>query len=197
MAHRDDDSLGEPSHRAVRDFISRFRVTSGKGFALKDHPTRNPDPDFVDKIRAPALLERGREELSSLQEKLYAESRWSLLLVFQAMDAAGKDSTIKHVMTGVNPQGVDVTSFKQPGPDDLAPRHPVADLEGAPGARHDRHLQPLALRGGAGRARPSRDPGAPATACAPRRAASRFWDHRLESIANFEKHFGPARARGC
>ena len=120
MGHKHDDaSAGHLSRQEIRDFIARFRVTSGDGFALKHHPTRNPEPDFVDKGRAPALLSLGVDELSTLQETLYAESRWSVLLVFQAMDAAGKDSTIKHVMTGVNPQGVDVTSFKQPGPEDL------------------------------------------------------------------------------
>ena len=63
---------------------------------------------------AAALLNGGVEHLSALQEKLYAQDRWSVLCVFQAMDAAGKDGTIKHVMSGVNPQGVQVTSFKHP-----------------------------------------------------------------------------------
>ena len=106
--------------KAVRHLLERFRVTSGKSFKLKSFDTRNPAPDLVDKQHAPALLERGVKELSELQERLYANATWSLLVVFQAMDAAGKDSTIKHVMTGVNPQGVAVTSFKQPGPEDLA-----------------------------------------------------------------------------
>ncbi len=79
--------------------------------------TLNLDPS--NKQAAEAILREGVEILSELQVKLYAQDRWALLLLFQAMDAAGKDSTIKHVMSGVNPQGCQVTSFKAPSPEEL------------------------------------------------------------------------------
>jgi PPK2 family polyphosphate:nucleotide phosphotransferase len=99
-------------------FIEPFRITSGKGFRLKDH---NPgDTHEIDsKEQAAERLETGLMQLSELQERLYADNRWALLLVFQAMDAAGKDSTIKHVMSGVNPQGCQVFSFKAPSDEEL------------------------------------------------------------------------------
>jgi PPK2 family polyphosphate:nucleotide phosphotransferase len=96
---------------------SRFRIT-GRHFNIKD-----VDPGdtlgLALKRRADVLLQQGITQLQDLQERLYAQDRWSLLLVFQALDAAGKDSTIKHVMSGVNPQGCVVTSFKQPTSEDL------------------------------------------------------------------------------
>jgi PPK2 family polyphosphate:nucleotide phosphotransferase len=102
----------------ARDYARPYRVTSGKGFNLKDF-----DPDEVrwvkSKDRATELLKRGVAVLSDLQEKLYAQDRWALLLIFQAMDAAGKDSTIEHVMSGVNPQGCQVFSFKGPSAEEL------------------------------------------------------------------------------
>ena len=102
----------------ARDYSKPYRVTNGKKFRLDD-----VDPDETRWVKnedeAGDLLKEGIEVLSELQEKLYAHDRWALLLVFQAMDAAGKDSTIKHVMSGVNPQGVHVSSFKQPSPEEL------------------------------------------------------------------------------
>ncbi len=73
----------------------------------------------VDKHEAQIMLAEGIERLTELQQRLYADDRWSVLIVLQAMDAAGKDSTIKHVMSGLNPQGVEVHSFKQPSPEEL------------------------------------------------------------------------------
>ncbi len=73
----------------------------------------------VDKKEAKAMLAEGVERLSELQQRLYANDRWSVLIVLQAMDAAGKDSVIKHVMTGLNPQGVEVHAFKQPSAEEL------------------------------------------------------------------------------
>ena len=97
----------------LKDFAGRYRVADGENFRLK-----NFDPADTWKCKskeaAHGLLEESLERLSELQEKLYAQDNWSLLLIFQAMDAAGKDSTIKHVMSGVNPQGCEVTSFKAP-----------------------------------------------------------------------------------
>jgi len=101
-------------------FSKPYRVAKGKRFRLKD-----VDPDDIGglpaeaKGEATAHLERGIATLAELQERLYAQDRWSVLLIFQAMDAAGKDGTIKHVMSGVNPQGCQVYSFKQPSTTDL------------------------------------------------------------------------------
>jgi PPK2 family polyphosphate:nucleotide phosphotransferase len=103
----------EKLRRKVVGLAKPYRVTSGKKFALKDFAT---DADGGLKHDAPTdeLLAHGVQLMSDLQERLYADDRWSLLLVFQAMDAAGKDGTIKHVMSGINPAGCQVTSFKQP-----------------------------------------------------------------------------------
>lgn len=101
--------------------ISRqYRIEKGKNFRLKDYDpgdTAGLKSEF--KQEAQVLLKDGIEELANLQDKLYAQDRWGLLLIFQAMDAAGKDSTIKHVMSGLNPQGVQVYSFKQPSSEEL------------------------------------------------------------------------------
>jgi len=104
----------------VRRFVEPYRVVRGKGFRLKDFdPADTGQLGSEDKPRAKELLARGVEWLAEEQEKLYAQDSWSVLLVFQAMDAAGKDSTIKHVMSGVNPQGCQVYSFKQPSAEEL------------------------------------------------------------------------------
>ena len=95
-------------------------MTSGKDFRLKDHDPADTAGHLVPRAEADARLALGVEHLAALQEKLYAQDRWAMFCVFQAMDAAGKDGTIKHVMSGVNPQGVQVTSFKAPGPEELA-----------------------------------------------------------------------------
>jgi len=106
----------EASHR----FSKRFRVTNGKKFRLKDvDPGDTLDFTTEDKPRAKEALQTGVEALAELQDVLYAQDRWSVLLIFQAMDAAGKDGTIKHVMSGVNPQGCQVSSFKGPSSLDL------------------------------------------------------------------------------
>lgn len=106
--------------KRARHLSRPFRITSGKRFRLKDvDPGDTLHLDAQDKPRAKAALQLGVEALSELQEKLYAQDRWSLLLIFQAMDAAGKDGAIKHVMSGINPQGCQVFSFKAPSNEDL------------------------------------------------------------------------------
>jgi len=102
----------------VQKYTQPFRIIAGKGFQLKDFNPGNTCA--LRKSEAAELLQRGIQWLAEEQDILYAQDRWSLLLVFQAMDAAGKDSTIKHVMSGVNPQGCQVFSFKQPSQEDLA-----------------------------------------------------------------------------
>jgi PPK2 family polyphosphate:nucleotide phosphotransferase len=110
MGRRDDDET----------LIEPCRITDGRGFKLADY-----DPDDTDGLSrkdekaADELLLAGIERIAKLQERLYAQDRHALLLVFQAMDAAGKDSTIKHVLSGVNPHGCQVTSFKEPSSEEL------------------------------------------------------------------------------
>src|SRR5215472_11842019 len=92
-----------------RRFAAPFRITDGSGFQLKAiDPADTLDLQSEDKPRAKEALAIGIQALCELQDKLYAQNEWSLLLIFQAMDAAGKDGAIKHVMSGVNPQGCQV-----------------------------------------------------------------------------------------
>jgi PPK2 family polyphosphate:nucleotide phosphotransferase len=105
--------------RRIRKYVDPYRITKGKGFRLKDFDPADTAGLQMDKGEARELLQRGTAWLAEEQNMLYAQDRWSLLLVFQAMDAAGKDSTIKHVMSGVNPQGCQVSSFKQPSSEEL------------------------------------------------------------------------------
>jgi len=106
--------------KRARSFAKPFRVADGAGFRLKDiDPGDTLGYGSEDKPRAKEALAMGTEALAELQDMLYAQDRWALLLVFQAMDAAGKDGTIKHVMSGVNPQGCQVYSFKAPSAEDL------------------------------------------------------------------------------
>jgi PPK2 family polyphosphate:nucleotide phosphotransferase len=104
----------------IQKYVHPFRITKGKGFKLKDFDPNDTRGLKLDKREAAELLQRGTEWLAEEQDILYAQDRWSLLLIFQAMDAAGKDGTIKHVMSGVNPQGCQVFSFKQPSAEELA-----------------------------------------------------------------------------
>jgi PPK2 family polyphosphate:nucleotide phosphotransferase len=105
--------------REASRLARQFTITKGRRFRLSD-----VDPDDTggidSKEHAAALLAEGVARLQGLQEKLYAQGQWAVLLIFQAMDAAGKDSIIKHVMSGVNPQGCQVFSFKAPSSEDLA-----------------------------------------------------------------------------
>src|SRR4030095_4298175 len=99
----------------ARKFPRAYRVTDGKKFRLKDYdPGDTGDMNDEDKPRAQEALQAGVEMLAELQARLYAQDRWAVLLIFQAMDAAGKDSAIKHVMSGINPSGCQVASFKAP-----------------------------------------------------------------------------------
>jgi PPK2 family polyphosphate:nucleotide phosphotransferase len=110
----------------AQEILERFRVEPGTRVRLKDHDTgwaQTPElkelgKDAI-KARARAILEQNLEELSQAQELLYADGRYALLLIFQALDAAGKDGTIKHVMSGINPQGCQVYSFKKPSAEEL------------------------------------------------------------------------------
>jgi PPK2 family polyphosphate:nucleotide phosphotransferase len=105
---------------AARKFSKPYRVTDGKKFRLVDvDPRDTGELTSEDKPRAKEALQTGIQALAELQDVLYAQDRWAVLLIFQAMDAAGKDGAIKHVMSGINPQGCQVTSFKAPSSEDL------------------------------------------------------------------------------
>ena len=103
---------------APADLAGRYRISNGSRFRLKDIDPADPWGKRLKPI-AFEMLKQSRKRMADLQERLYAQDRWSVLLIFQAMDAAGKDGTIKHVMTGVNPQGCDVHSFKGPSSEEL------------------------------------------------------------------------------
>ncbi len=97
----------------------KFRISEGTKLDLNEHPT-DFTGDYTDKDEASEDLKKNVERLGELQDVLYAEDQRSLLIIFQAMDAAGKDGAIKHVMSGINPQGVSVVSFKQPNDEELS-----------------------------------------------------------------------------
>jgi PPK2 family polyphosphate:nucleotide phosphotransferase len=104
----------------AKEFSKKFRIKDGKDFRLKDFdPGEDAGLGSEDKPLAKQALQMGVEALSALQEVLYAEDKWAVLLIFQAMDAAGKDGAIRHVMSGVNPQGCQVTSYKAPSAEEL------------------------------------------------------------------------------
>jgi PPK2 family polyphosphate:nucleotide phosphotransferase len=106
--------------KRISDVVDKYRVTNGKRFRLKDY---NPGDTFglgsEFKGISSKLLEASAKEMAVLQDKLYAQDRWSMLIILQAMDAAGKDGTIKHVMSGINPQGCRVVPFKSPSNTEL------------------------------------------------------------------------------
>ncbi len=106
--------------KQARKYSEPFRITDGKSFRLKQiDPANTLSFESDEKSKAQQALEAGVELLAKLQDKLYAQDRWAVLVIFQAMDAAGKDGAIKHVMSGVNPQGCEVSSFKSPSAEEL------------------------------------------------------------------------------
>jgi PPK2 family polyphosphate:nucleotide phosphotransferase len=173
--------------KRTRKILARYRVEEGKGFRLKDHDPADTAGLDLAKEEGRALLAEGTQMLSEQQDMLYAQDRWALLCIFQAMDAAGKDGAIKHVFSGVNPQGVQVTSFKAPGPveldHDFLWRHAVTlPARGMIGI-HNRSWYEEVL---AVRVHPeilqSRQK------LPPRLVTKRVWDERLEDIAAFERY---------
>jgi PPK2 family polyphosphate:nucleotide phosphotransferase len=98
--------------------FEKYRVREGSRFRMKDHDPADTGK-FESKEQGKARLAQGIDRMRELQDRLYAQDRWAVLLIFQAMDAAGKDSTIEHVMSGVNPQGTQVFSFKAPSHEEL------------------------------------------------------------------------------
>ncbi|MES2749981.1 MAG: polyphosphate kinase 2 family protein [Pseudomonadota bacterium] len=107
----------QPLAKQLKQYVDPFRVDGSREFHLKSH--KPAEKGGLDKETAREIIDTNRERLRDLQEKLYAQDRWSVLLIFQGMDAAGKDSAIENVMSGINPQGCDVYSFKQPSSKEL------------------------------------------------------------------------------
>jgi len=170
----------------VRKFVRPYRVTDGRKFRLKDWDPADTAGLKEEKKRAKEILASGARMLADLQDKLYAQDRWSLLLVFQAMDAAGKDGTIKHVMSGVNPQGCQVFSFKAPSAEDLDHDFLWRTTKCVPergriGIFNRSYYEEVLVV----RVHPE---FLAKQKLSPRLVGKRIWKERYESIADFEKH---------
>ena len=170
----------------IAALLERYRVTDGAGFKLKHYDPADQGGAEIGKDDADKLLADGVARLSVLQERLYAQDRWALLVTLQAMDAAGKDGTIKHVMTGVNPQGVVVTPFKQPGPealdhDFLWRVHSKVPERGQIGIFNRSHYEEVLVC----RVHPELidKQGLPDAV-----RGKKFWKHRLDDITAFEAY---------
>ncbi|ASU35037.1 polyphosphate kinase 2 family protein [Mucilaginibacter xinganensis] len=170
------------------NIIKKFKVTEANSFSLKDH-----DPAYSDgfkKENSKAVLKALIAETSDEQIKLYAANRLSVLIIFQAMDAAGKDGAIAHTMSGLNPQGCEVYSFKQPGPEDYVHdflwRHYKAIPESGRIGIHNRsHYENVLVT----KVHPElllkeHLPGINNV----KKIDKAFWERRYESIRDFEKH---------
>ena len=170
----------------VRKFVRPYRVTDGRKFRLKDWNPADTAGLKEEKKRAKEILATGAQLLADLQDKLYAQDRWSLLLVFQAMDAAGKDGTIKHVMSGVNPQGCQVFSFKAPSAEDLDHDFLWRTTKCVPERgrigifNRSYYEEVLVVRVHPQFLANQKLP--------PKLVGKRIWEERYESIADFEKH---------
>lgn len=172
----------------ISALLARYRIEDGRKFRLKAHDPADTGGLKLKKQDAAALLQKGVDVLAAQQDMLYAQDRWSVLCIFQAMDAAGKDGAIKHVFSGVNPQGCHVVSFKAPTSTELD---------------HDflwRHATALPARGQIGihnrswyeevlvaRVHPSI---LQAQKLPPAVVGKHVWDERLQDIANFEGYLG-------
>jgi PPK2 family polyphosphate:nucleotide phosphotransferase len=166
--------------------VRPYRVAKGRGFRLKDWDPRDTAHLKEGKRIAKELLTAGVERLADLQDRLYAQDRWSVLLIFQAMDAAGKDGTIKHVMSGVNPQGVQVYSFKSPSPEELDHDFLWRTTKCLPEQgrigifNRSYYEEVLAVRVHAEFLAKQKLP--------PRLVTKKIWKERFESIADLERH---------
>ncbi|GAB4124496.1 MAG: polyphosphate kinase 2 family protein [Raineya sp.] len=169
--------------------VKKFLVPEGKKISLKDYSTKYEGTE-LDKKEAEKLLEEGRKQLALIQDKLYAHNQYSILIILQAMDAAGKDGAVKHIMSGLNPLGVKVHSFKAPTADELD---------------HDyfwRHMKALPPRGEIGIHNRSHYENVLVTKVHPEfilnenipgidstdKIDEKFWQMRYEQIRNFEKN---------
>ena len=171
----------------AKQFSKPYRVTNGRAFRLRDvDPADTAHLESSDERGAREVLQEGVEQLAAFQDMLYAQDRWSLLLIFQAMDAAGKDGTIEHVMSGVNPQGVQVYSFKAPSPEELDHDYLWRCMRNLPergriGIFNRSYYEEVLVA----RVHPEilerqRLP--------PELVSKRIWDERYEDIRNFERY---------
>ena len=174
--------------KTVRRIARPFRVTKGKDFRLKDV---DPDDtlDFTKEEHKPAAKEAlalGVAALADLQDKLYAQDKWAVLLIFQAMDAAGKDGAIKHVMSGLNPQGCQVYSFKSPSAEDLDHDYLWRCMKCLPNRGHigifnrSYYEEVLVVRVHPEFLAKQKLP--------PKLVGKNIWDDRFEDIRNFEQY---------
>jgi PPK2 family polyphosphate:nucleotide phosphotransferase len=172
--------------KRVTKILDRYRVTKARGFRLKDYDPGDTAALEMEKTEAEALLKQGVVRLAEMQDKLYAQDRWSVLCVFQAMDAAGKDGVIRHVFSGVNPQGCQVHSFKAPGATELDHdflwRHSIALPERGRIGIHNRswYEEALVLRVHPELLAKQKLP--------PSLIGKKIWDERLEDIAAYERY---------
>jgi PPK2 family polyphosphate:nucleotide phosphotransferase len=174
--------------KTAHELAEPFRISKGKNFRLKD-----VDPDDTleftkeeDKPRAKEALTTGVAALAELQDKLYAQDKWAVLLIFQAMDAAGKDGAIKHVMSGVNPQGCEVYSFKSPSAEDLDHDYLWRCMKDLPNRgqigifNRSYYEEVLVVRVHPEFLARQKLP--------PKRVGKSIWDERFEDIRNFERY---------
>jgi PPK2 family polyphosphate:nucleotide phosphotransferase len=175
--------------KKARQIANPFRVDKGEEFRLKDvDPGDTLQFTSEDKPRAKEALAMGVEALAELQDKLYAEDKWTLLLIFQAMDAAGKDGAIKHVMSGVNPQGCQVHSFKAPSAEDLDHDYLWRCMKVLPNRGHigifnrSYYEETLVVRVHPAFLAKQKLP--------PDLVSKNIWKERFEDIRNFEQYLG-------
>ncbi|MEY9123389.1 polyphosphate kinase 2 family protein [Bradyrhizobium yuanmingense] len=180
MSKKPSKSLAQELDR----YITPFRYDGSGKFHLKDHKT--DEKGDLDKEKAQAILDANKKRLIGFQEKLYAQDRWSLLIVFQAMDAAGKDSAIKAIFEGINPQGCEVTAFKAPSSKELDHdflwRHAVALPErGHIGIFNRSHYEECLVT----RVHPEI---LAKEKLPPRLVTKNIWKERFEDISSFERY---------
>jgi PPK2 family polyphosphate:nucleotide phosphotransferase len=180
-----------PTSLSRKEVLRKFRVMPGEKFRLKDHDPGWDGDDRLPKEQrkefAAKILTQDVTALAEAQELLYADNSWSLLVIFQAMDAAGKDGTIKHVMSGVNPQGCQVFSFKHPSPEELDHNFLWRCMKSLPERgrigifNRSYYEEVLIVKVHPLLVATQRIPGADA-------GDKRFWEHRYDDINAFEKH---------
>src|SRR6266481_2395923 len=174
--------------KTASELAKSLRISKGKDFRLKE-----VDPDDTleftkeaDKPRAKEALAMGVMALAELQDKLYAQDKWAVLLIFQAMDAAGKDGAIKHVMSGVNPQGCEVYSFKSPSAEDLDHDYLWRCMKDLPNRGHigifnrSYYEEVLVVRVHPNFLAKQKLP--------PKLVGKKIWEERFEDIRNFEQY---------
>jgi PPK2 family polyphosphate:nucleotide phosphotransferase len=170
-----------------RKLAKPFRIVDGKNFKLSKYdPCETLGLSSEDKPRAREALSNGVEALAELQDILYAQDKWAVLLIFQAMDAAGKDGAIKHVMSGLNPQGCQVFSFKAPSAEDLDHDYLWRSMKCLPNRGHigifnrSYYEETLVVRVHPEFLHKQKIP--------PSLLTKHIWEERFEDIRNFERY---------